>query len=115
MSGSDATGSYLVECYWPGVSSEAVAAAAARVRGAASALGSDGAEVTFLGSILVPADETVFCLFDGREEDVRAVTIQAALPFERVLASLRIDGNPAKEGNGKSCFDTTGWSESPSR
>lgn len=49
--------------------------------------------VSFVGSILVLADETVFCLFDGREEDVRAATVRAGVPFQRVLESLRIDGS----------------------
>jgi hypothetical protein len=40
----------------------------------------------------VPADETVFCLFDGLEDDVRTVSEHAGVPFERVLASLLIDG-----------------------
>jgi hypothetical protein len=54
----------------------------------------------FLGSILVLADETVFCLFDGLEADVRTVSEQAGVPFERVLESLRIDGSQSipKEG-----------------
>ncbi|HVE25417.1 MAG TPA: nickel-binding protein [Sporichthya sp.] len=84
--------SYLVECYWPGVSEEKLAAAAERVRAAASELSRHGREVRFVGSILVPADETVFCLFDGLEDDVRTVSEHAGVPFERVLASLLIDG-----------------------
>ena len=51
----------------------------------------------FLGSILVPADETVFCLFEGVESDVRSVSAQAEVPFERVLESLRIDIERTKE------------------
>lgn len=52
----------------------------------------EAASSVFLGSILVPADETVFCLFNGSEADVRAVNERAGVPFERVLESLRIDG-----------------------
>ena len=50
------------------------------------------------GSILVPSDETVFCLFDGSEADVRAVSQQADMPFERVLASVRIDVTEVRGG-----------------
>jgi hypothetical protein len=92
VSSSDESRSYLVECYWPGVSEEKLAVAAQRARQAASELRRDGRELRFLGSILVPADETVFCFFDGVEADVRAVSEQAGVPFERVLESLRIDG-----------------------
>lgn len=91
MSDSDSTRSYLVECYWPGVNAERLAAIAKRVRATASALRRQGGNVIFLGSILVPADESVFCLFDGVEADVRAASEQAGVPFERVLESLRID------------------------
>ncbi len=59
---------YLVECYWPGVSEHKVAA----------------------GSLLVPAEETVFCLFEGTESDVRAASAQAGIPAERILESFRV-------------------------
>jgi hypothetical protein len=93
MSESDQPKSYLVECYWPGVSEEKLAVAVGRAHEAASELRDQGRELRFLGSILVPADETVFCLFDGAEADVRTASEQAGVPFERVLESLRIDGN----------------------
>ena len=71
MSESGEAKSYLVECYSP--------------------------DLWCRGSILVPADETVFCLFDGVEADVRAVSEEAGMPFERILESLRIDGRQRKE------------------
>ena len=97
MSGSDGSRSYLVECYWPGVTEDKLATLVRRAQAVASELRHSGRRVDFLGSILVPADETVFCLFAGAEEDVRAVSERAAVPFERVLASLRIDGKQARE------------------
>ena len=92
----DDTTSYLVECYWPGVNAEKLAASVKRVRASASALRRQGGNVTFLSSILVPADESVFCLFDGVEADVRAASEQAGVPFERVLEALCIDGGPTQ-------------------
>ena len=65
MSESGEAKSYLVECYWPGVSEEKLALASQRARRAAYGLRRHGRELRFRGSILVPADETVFCLFDG--------------------------------------------------
>ena len=90
MSGSDRKGSYVVECYWPGVSERQLAAAMERAEAAVADLRRSGRPVDLVGSILVPADETVFCLFDGSEDDVRAASLQAGVPFERVLESLRI-------------------------
>ena len=95
MSGGDVAESYLVECYWPGVDEVRLAAAVQRIRNAASEIRRSGRRVDFRGSILILADETVFCLFDGAEQDVRAVSEQADVPFERVIASLRIDGAQA--------------------
>jgi hypothetical protein len=98
---SDRSRSYLVECYWPGVSAEKLAAAAERAQKAAAHLRSRGRELHFRGSILVPVDETVFYLFDGDEEfylfdgdeaDVRAVSEYSGVPFERILKSLPIHG-----------------------
>jgi hypothetical protein len=93
VSGSDERRSYLVECYWPGISEQELAVTLRRVRAAARVLQQEGGTVDLVGTILVPADETVFCLFDGVEADVRTVSAQAGVPFERVLESLRIDGN----------------------
>jgi len=92
MSADDQLRGYLVECYWPGVSAEKLAAAVERAEQAADELRSQGRSLRFLGSILVPADEIVFCLFDGEEADVRAVSEKAGVPFERILESLRIGG-----------------------
>jgi hypothetical protein len=75
---------------WPAVTEQTLAAAAER--GRASALGvrrdrrDRAASLKFLGSILVPADETVLCFFDGVEEDVRSVSGEASVQFERVFA-----------------------------
>jgi hypothetical protein len=88
----DGRRSYLVECYWPGVSANALTAAARLAHEASIDLRSGGHRIEFLGSILVPKDETVFCQFEGAEADVRAVMAKAGIPVERVLESLRIDG-----------------------
>lgn len=97
MTGSDQPRSYLIESYWPGVTAERLVAAAERVQTATHKLRTQGHELRFLGSILVPVDETVFCLFHGDEADVRSVTEQAGVPYERVLESLRIGGTNERE------------------
>jgi uncharacterized protein DUF4242 len=81
-------GTYLVECYWPSVTEQAHAAAAERARLAANETNARGHHVEFLGSLLVPAEETVFCLFSGSEDDVRAASRHAELPFERIVESI---------------------------
>ncbi|HET7353094.1 MAG TPA: hypothetical protein VFJ11_03480 [Gaiellaceae bacterium] len=92
MPGCDESRSYLVEYYWPGVSEQKLVAAARQIQRAAEDLRGRGHDLRFIGSIFVPIDETVFCLFDGTEADVRSVSEQARVPFERILESLRIGG-----------------------
>lgn len=99
MSSGGRPRTYLVECFWPGVTAGEAAAAARRARVAAGALRQEGHDLRFLWSILVPGDETVFHLFDGGEADVRTASEQAGIRFERVLESLCIDGTRA-DGDG---------------
>jgi|SRR5690242_1058220 hypothetical protein len=91
------TSSYLVESYWPGVSVEKLTAAAGRAQHATNEVRARGGELRFHGSMLIPADETVFWFFTGEEADVRSVSERAGVPFERILESLRIDGKQQKE------------------
>jgi hypothetical protein len=97
--GTDGPGTYLVECYWPAVTRDQHAAAAGRARAAAGEARRAGRELEFLGSILIPAEETVFCLFAGCEDDVRAASQRARLPFERVLESVPIEFATHSGGN----------------
>jgi hypothetical protein len=100
----DTPRTYVVECYWPAVTESEHAAAAGRVRTAAGEARRAGRELEFLGSILIPVEETVFCLFAGCEDDVRSASRRAGLPFERVLESIPSDLAPPfaenRVGNG---------------
>jgi len=81
---------YLVECYWPGVSERELAERVAHV---------SGAEVTHLDSILVRDDEIVLCVFEGPSADaVRDATQRAGLPLERVVESVRVAQSQPQEG-----------------
>jgi hypothetical protein len=79
------TTTYVVECFWPGVSEADVHALDERAEAAAAALAGDAARVEYLGSILVRDDEVVLCLFEGSPEAVRLAAERAAIPFERLL------------------------------
>jgi hypothetical protein len=78
---------FALECYWPGLTGDALSEAEQRVRNASTP--SDGDGVRYRGSLLFPHDETVFLLFAGPSTDaVRTVGIRAQLPFERVLDAV---------------------------
>jgi hypothetical protein len=90
---------YLVECFWPGVTREAVEAANARARDRAALLRREGSSLRFLGSLLVPDDEVVFFQFRATSsEEVARASLEAQLPFDRVAVSLWLE--PGERGCG---------------
>jgi hypothetical protein len=81
---------YLVEHYRPELTVDGLRQWAARVRQAADELEREGRELRYLRSAIVPADETLLCLFEAAgEEPVRETYTRAGLPFERLSAVLR--------------------------
>jgi hypothetical protein len=76
---------YVVECFWPGVSEADAHALDERAEAAAAAHAENGAHVEYLGSILVHDDEVLLCLFEGSPDAVRLAAERAAIPFERIL------------------------------
>jgi len=84
--------SFLVECYWPGVSREKLLELTDRAAKATEELRRSGRDVSLLESILVLKDETVFCIFSGCERDVRIVSARAGVPLERIVESVRVPG-----------------------
>ena len=81
------TNGYLAECFWPGVAESDLSDLDLRIAAATAELASTGTAARYLGSILICDDEVVLCLFEGSEADVRATAEQAAVPFERILAT----------------------------
>jgi hypothetical protein len=78
---------FVAECLWPGVTEADLAELDARVR----ATETEG--VRYLGSLLVPVDEVVFCFFQGPSaQAIESVAGRARIPFERILESVRAPG-----------------------
>jgi Protein of unknown function (DUF4242) len=79
------TTEYLVECLWPGVTEADLKSLHTRARTAT--VGS----VRYLGTRLVTEDDVVFCFFEGpSNEAVRVAAEAVGIPFERILATLRV-------------------------
>jgi Nickel responsive protein SCO4226-like len=82
----------MAECFWPGVTRLLLQDAGRRGREAAQALTSQDACARYIGSILVPADETAFCLFEASSiETATEINQRAAIPYERILEVVRLD------------------------
>jgi hypothetical protein len=77
----------VVECFWIGVRDADVRELDERVAACAGDLSAEGEPVRYLGSILIRADEVVFCLFEGPAGPVRRLADSAGIPYERILES----------------------------
>jgi hypothetical protein len=89
----------VAECLLPGLTLAAAGAMTQRVR---EELARSADPVSFLGSLLMPGDEVLLCLFAGPAAEVRAVSERAGLPFERILACVGLgwrveDSRPPNE------------------
>lgn len=90
---------YLAECLWPGVTEIELAVLDARAREVAEAAAGSSEGVRYLGSMLMPKDEVVFFVFSGSSADaVEALAARAAIPFERIVESVRVAGPTEREG-----------------
>jgi hypothetical protein len=82
--------SYVLECYWPGVTEQAFVETTDRARNVVAELRRGGRDVSMREAILVRSDEIVFCLFEGLEEDVRTAGELAGISFERILEAVSV-------------------------
>jgi hypothetical protein len=80
---------FVAECFWPDVRETDLEALDQRVAGAVVAAAGRTQAVRYLGSILMRGDDVVLCEFEGAEEAVREVAERAAIPFERILETVR--------------------------
>ena len=76
---------YLAECFWPGVQDSDLISLDERAIAGAAAVSVDGAEVRYLGSLVMREDEVVLCRFAGPERAVRRAAELGQVPFERIL------------------------------
>jgi hypothetical protein len=76
---------FVAECFWTGVTEDDLARLELQARKSA-----EPSDVRYLGSMLMPEDDVVFCFFDGAShEAVASVATAAEIPFERIVESVR--------------------------
>ena len=92
------TGTYVAECFWPGVSECDLSALDERTQARVAELSRGGENVRYLGSLLLRADEVVLCRFEGDADAVRVAVTSAAIPFERILEAAESPWAPQSKG-----------------
>jgi hypothetical protein len=80
--------SYVAECFWPGVTRAELESLDDRASLCAGRTSGAEQPVLYVGSMLMPEDEVVFCFFEGPSAEAIAGAARAAqIPFSRILAS----------------------------
>lgn len=84
---------YVAECFWPGVTKGDLVRLDARALATVGHTTDASGRVRYLGALLLPTDEVVFCFFDGPSaEAVEIIARRAKIPFDRILQSLSVPG-----------------------
>ena len=87
---------FMVESYPVGFTPAELTAASERASELSAKLRIDGIDVRLVGSTMVPAEESLFCIFDAPSRDVvEEVVTRAGLPLERL--SEVVDVGPGTE------------------
>jgi hypothetical protein len=79
---------YVAECFWTGVSERDLRELDTRAGATAASLAAGGQDVRYLGSVLMPDDEVVLCLFEGSADAVRRTAEEARIPFSRLVEGV---------------------------
>jgi Protein of unknown function (DUF4242) len=80
---------YLVERYWPGVTSELLLAALKRGRRVMAEMRGEGTLVRDVSCTLIPDEEVVFSVYEGPSAAaVRQLNERAAIPVSRIVEAV---------------------------
>ncbi len=84
---------YLVERYWPGVTSELLLEALDRGRRVIEEMSVEGTHVRDISCTLIPGEEVVFSVYEGPSAAaVRQVNERADIPVSRIVEAIAMTG-----------------------
>jgi hypothetical protein len=82
------TTSWVVEHYWPGLTSELFRTLTRRIRRTAAAMARDGMAVRCRHSTLVPADEAAYSVVEAASQAlVQELYTRAGVRFDRIVTA----------------------------
>lgn len=84
---------YVVERYLPGMVRPDLERALRRLVRVTREMRSQGTEVRYLGSTIMPDDEACLSQFEAASEDpVAEANRRARVPFDRIVPAIAVDG-----------------------
>ena len=82
---------YLVERYWPGVTSELLLEALNRGQRVMEQMSREGTPVRDISCTLIPSEEVVFSVYEGPSADaVRQLNERAGIPVSRIVEAIAV-------------------------
>jgi hypothetical protein len=94
---------YLVERYWPGVTSELLLEALNRGRQVMEQMRAEGTSVGDVSTILIPGEEVVFSVYQAPSAAVvRHFNERAGIPVSRIVEAIRVAADQADLLGGRS-------------
>lgn len=82
---------YLVERYWPGVTSELLLEALNRGRRVMEEMSGEGTPIRDISCTLIPGEEVVFSMYQGPSAgEVRQLNERAGIPVSRIVEAIAI-------------------------
>jgi hypothetical protein len=82
---------YLVERYWPGVTSERLLEALERGRRVMEQMSGEGTRIRDISCTLIPSEEVVFSVYEGPSAlAVRQLNERAAIPVSRIVEAVAL-------------------------
>jgi Protein of unknown function (DUF4242) len=82
---------YLVERYWPGVTSKLLLEAIDRGRRVMAEMSGEGTRVCDISCILIPGEEVVFSVYEGPSAAaVRQFNDRAGIPVSRIVEAVAV-------------------------
>ena len=94
MKREDGVSTYLVERYWPGVTSELIRDALSRERRVIDEMSVEGILVRDISWTLIPSEEVVFSVYEGTSAAaVRQVSERADIPISRLVEAIVVSGD----------------------
>jgi hypothetical protein len=81
----------MVESYPVGLTADELSAASDRAAGVAEELRREGMVVRLVESTLVPAEDSLFCIFEApSREVVEVIAARAAIPIDRLIEAVDV-------------------------
>ena len=82
---------YLVERYWPGVTSDLLLEALTRGRRVMGEMSVEGTHIRDISCTLIPGEEVVFSVYEGPSAAaVRQLSERAGIPVSRIVEAIAI-------------------------